>query len=170
MFQIYINIYQHISANIPNIYQPYSSSIYQPYPQAPQARLAREMVTSWTVKHPTKTRHFYSELHQNGWFHKSQFLVTPVLQPLKNPFNHYSCLKCHGHLIFTDRIHPVTPSYAFRATPPAARSVFDWSELMDSTSAWAGREWFVVRKAEVRLAEAESLTGMGRERGIYVIS
>jgi hypothetical protein len=41
---------------------------------------------------------------------------------------------------------------------------------MDSTSAWAGREWFVVRKAEVRLAEAESLTGMGREQGIYVIS
>ncbi|CAL1172732.1 unnamed protein product [Cladocopium goreaui] len=34
-------------------------------------------------------------------------------------------------------------------------SVFDWSELMDSTSAWAGREWFVVRKAEVRLAEAD---------------
>jgi len=36
-------------------------------------------------------------------------------------------------------------------------SVFDWSELMDSTSAWAGREWFVVRKAEVRLAEDKTL-------------
>jgi len=36
-------------------------------------------------------------------------------------------------------------------------SVFDWSEVMDSTSAWAGREWFVVRKAEVRLAEDKTL-------------
>ena len=38
----------------------------------------------------------------------------------------------------------------------SARSVFDWSELMDSTSAWAGREWFVVRKAEVRLSEVRA--------------
>eukprot|EP00913_Durusdinium_trenchii_P021708 g20398.t1 len=37
------------------------------------------------------------------------------------------------------------------------RSVFDWSEMMDSTSAWAGREWFVVRKAEVRLSEDKTL-------------
>jgi len=36
-------------------------------------------------------------------------------------------------------------------------SVFDWSELMDSSSAWAGREWFVVRKAEVRLSEDKTL-------------
>ncbi|CAJ1440152.1 unnamed protein product, partial [Effrenium voratum] len=36
-------------------------------------------------------------------------------------------------------------------------SVFDWSELSDKDKAWAGREWFVVRKAEVRLAEDKTL-------------
>ena len=32
-------------------------------------------------------------------------------------------------------------------------SVFDWSEMQNVDRAWAGREWFVVRKAEVRIAE-----------------
>ncbi|CAJ1395203.1 unnamed protein product [Effrenium voratum] len=36
-------------------------------------------------------------------------------------------------------------------------SVFDWSELSDKDKAWAGREWFVVRKAEVRLASDKTL-------------
>eukprot|EP00438_Fugacium_kawagutii_P011226 Skav228656 [mRNA] locus=scaffold2369:149724:171604:+ [translate_table: standard] len=37
-------------------------------------------------------------------------------------------------------------------------SVFDWSEMtMKSNKGWAGREWFVVRKAEVRMAEDNTL-------------
>ena len=36
-------------------------------------------------------------------------------------------------------------------------SVFDWSEMKDKNKAWAGREWFVVRKAEVRMAEDNTL-------------
>ena len=36
-------------------------------------------------------------------------------------------------------------------------SVFDWSEMLNSDKAWAGREWFVVRKAEVRAAEDNTL-------------
>lgn len=36
-------------------------------------------------------------------------------------------------------------------------SVFDWSELSDKERTWAGREWFVVRKAEVRLAQDKTL-------------
>ena len=37
-------------------------------------------------------------------------------------------------------------------------SVFDWSEMtMKPDKAWAGREWFVVRKAEVRMAEDNTL-------------
>ena len=36
-------------------------------------------------------------------------------------------------------------------------SVFDWSELTDKERTWAGREWFVVRKAEVRLAQDKTL-------------
>ena len=43
---------------------------------------------------------------------------------------------------------------------------------MDSSSAWAGREWFVVRKAEVRLSEVRAVFpeatkrgGWNRERG-----
>jgi len=38
------------------------------------------------------------------------------------------------------------------------KSVFDWSELLDNhDKAWAGREWFVVNKAEVRLAEDKTI-------------
>eukprot|EP00438_Fugacium_kawagutii_P011224 Skav228654 [mRNA] locus=scaffold2369:123061:148536:+ [translate_table: standard] len=37
-------------------------------------------------------------------------------------------------------------------------SVFDWSEMtMKPNKGWAGREWFVVRKAEVRMAEDNTL-------------
>jgi len=36
-------------------------------------------------------------------------------------------------------------------------SVFDWSEMKERNKAWAGREWFVVRKAEVRTAEDNTL-------------
>ena len=36
-------------------------------------------------------------------------------------------------------------------------SVFDWSELTDKERTWAGREWFVVRKAEVRMAQDKTL-------------
>ena len=36
-------------------------------------------------------------------------------------------------------------------------SVFDWSEMHPTDKAWAGREWFVVRKAEVRLAADKTL-------------
>ncbi|CAJ1399897.1 unnamed protein product [Effrenium voratum] len=36
-------------------------------------------------------------------------------------------------------------------------SVFDWSEMQNVDRAWAGREWFVVRKAEVRIAEDRTL-------------
>ncbi|CAJ1440046.1 unnamed protein product [Effrenium voratum] len=37
-------------------------------------------------------------------------------------------------------------------------SVFDWSEMtMRKDKAWAGREWFVVRKAEVRMAQDNTL-------------
>ncbi|CAE7333337.1 ndor1 [Symbiodinium sp. CCMP2456] len=38
-------------------------------------------------------------------------------------------------------------------------SVFDWSELSDKDrdKAWAGREWYVVKKAEVRLAQDKTL-------------
>jgi len=36
-------------------------------------------------------------------------------------------------------------------------SVFDWSEMTDANKTWAGREWFVVKKAEVRLAEDKTL-------------
>jgi len=36
-------------------------------------------------------------------------------------------------------------------------SVFDWSETLEASRQWAGREWFVVRKAEVRLAEDKTL-------------
>mmetsp|Transcript_46297 Transcript_46297/g.83480 ORF Transcript_46297/g.83480 Transcript_46297/m.83480 type:complete len:935 (-) Transcript_46297:14-2818(-) len=36
-------------------------------------------------------------------------------------------------------------------------SVFDWSEVQDAVRTWAGREWFVVKKAEVRLAEDKTL-------------
>ena len=36
-------------------------------------------------------------------------------------------------------------------------SVFDWSEMHNSDKAWAGREWFVVRKAEVRAAADNTL-------------
>lgn len=36
-------------------------------------------------------------------------------------------------------------------------SVFDWSELTDGKKNWAGREWFVVKKAEMRLAEDKTL-------------
>ena len=36
-------------------------------------------------------------------------------------------------------------------------SVFDWSEMQGSDKAWAGREWFVVRKAEVRMAADKTL-------------
>ena len=32
-------------------------------------------------------------------------------------------------------------------------SVFDLSEMQGSDKTWAGREWFVVKKAEVRMAE-----------------
>ncbi|CAJ1388163.1 unnamed protein product [Effrenium voratum] len=35
--------------------------------------------------------------------------------------------------------------------------VFDWSEVTDSNATWAGREWFVVKKAEVRMAEDKTL-------------
>eukprot|EP00930_Biecheleria_cincta_P060792 TRINITY_DN4638_c0_g4_i1.p1 TRINITY_DN4638_c0_g4~~TRINITY_DN4638_c0_g4_i1.p1 ORF type:complete len:962 (-),score=205.08 TRINITY_DN4638_c0_g4_i1:117-3002(-) len=45
-------------------------------------------------------------------------------------------------------------------TQPIAgmKSVFDWSELMDRhDKEWAGREWFVVNKAEVRLAEDKTI-------------
>ena len=44
-------------------------------------------------------------------------------------------------------------SRCLKSTSEALRSVFDWSEMMDASAAWAGREWYVVRKAEVRLAE-----------------
>mmetsp|Transcript_45441 Transcript_45441/g.81761 ORF Transcript_45441/g.81761 Transcript_45441/m.81761 type:complete len:902 (+) Transcript_45441:67-2772(+) len=36
-------------------------------------------------------------------------------------------------------------------------SVFDWSELEASDRQWAGREWFVVKKAEVHLAQDNTL-------------
>jgi len=36
-------------------------------------------------------------------------------------------------------------------------SVFDWSEMTDANKTWAGREWFVVKKAEIRLAEDKTL-------------
>ena len=37
-------------------------------------------------------------------------------------------------------------------------SVFDWSEMtMKPNKGWAGREWFVVRKAEVRMSEDNTL-------------
>eukprot|EP00930_Biecheleria_cincta_P003657 TRINITY_DN104585_c0_g1_i1.p1 TRINITY_DN104585_c0_g1~~TRINITY_DN104585_c0_g1_i1.p1 ORF type:complete len:1011 (-),score=231.74 TRINITY_DN104585_c0_g1_i1:65-3046(-) len=36
-------------------------------------------------------------------------------------------------------------------------SVFDLSEIQNSDKTWAGREWFVVKKAEVRMAEDKTL-------------
>lgn len=36
-------------------------------------------------------------------------------------------------------------------------SVFDLSEMQGSDRSWAGREWFVVKKAEVRMAEDKTL-------------
>jgi len=36
-------------------------------------------------------------------------------------------------------------------------SVFDWSELEASDRQWAGREWFVVKKAEVHIAQDNTL-------------
>jgi len=36
-------------------------------------------------------------------------------------------------------------------------SVFDWSEIGDRDKTWSGREWFVVKKAEVRMAEDKTL-------------
>eukprot|EP00439_Symbiodinium_sp_Y106_P086985 s383_g37.t2 len=36
-------------------------------------------------------------------------------------------------------------------------SVFDWSEMGDKEKTWSGREWFVVKKAEVRMAEDQTL-------------
>ncbi|CAK9021962.1 unnamed protein product [Durusdinium trenchii] len=36
-------------------------------------------------------------------------------------------------------------------------SVFDFSEMTGKENQWAGREWFVVRKAEVRMAEDKTL-------------
>ncbi|CAE6924796.1 unnamed protein product [Symbiodinium sp. CCMP2592] len=36
-------------------------------------------------------------------------------------------------------------------------SVFDWSEMGDKDKTWSGREWFVVKKAEVRMAEDRTL-------------
>eukprot|EP00930_Biecheleria_cincta_P060794 TRINITY_DN4638_c0_g6_i1.p1 TRINITY_DN4638_c0_g6~~TRINITY_DN4638_c0_g6_i1.p1 ORF type:complete len:952 (-),score=197.30 TRINITY_DN4638_c0_g6_i1:126-2927(-) len=36
-------------------------------------------------------------------------------------------------------------------------SVFDWSEMIDNDKEWAGREWFVVKKAEIRVAEDKTL-------------
>ncbi|CAJ1399899.1 unnamed protein product [Effrenium voratum] len=36
-------------------------------------------------------------------------------------------------------------------------SVFDWSELSGNKEDWAGREWFVVRKAEVRMSLDQTL-------------
>jgi len=36
-------------------------------------------------------------------------------------------------------------------------SVFDWSEVLEMHHQWTGREWFVVKKAEVRLAEDKTL-------------
>lgn len=45
-------------------------------------------------------------------------------------------------------------------TQPIAgmKSVFDWSELLDKLDkGWSGREWFVVNKAEVRLAEDKTI-------------
>ena len=37
-------------------------------------------------------------------------------------------------------------------------SVFDWSEMtMKPNKGWAGREWFVVRKAEVRMSGDNTL-------------
>eukprot|EP00931_Biecheleriopsis_adriatica_P086789 TRINITY_DN6137_c0_g1_i1.p1 TRINITY_DN6137_c0_g1~~TRINITY_DN6137_c0_g1_i1.p1 ORF type:complete len:1079 (+),score=262.27 TRINITY_DN6137_c0_g1_i1:107-3238(+) len=36
-------------------------------------------------------------------------------------------------------------------------SVFDWSETLDLQRQWSGREWFVVKKAEVRMAEDNTL-------------
>lgn len=37
---------------------------------------------------------------------------------------------------------------------------------MDSTSAWAGREWFVVRKAEVRLSEVRAVFPKQQKGGL----
>ncbi|CAJ1416004.1 unnamed protein product [Effrenium voratum] len=36
-------------------------------------------------------------------------------------------------------------------------SVFDWSEMSGRDKTWAGREWFVVKKAEVRAADDNTL-------------
>eukprot|EP00930_Biecheleria_cincta_P060793 TRINITY_DN4638_c0_g5_i1.p1 TRINITY_DN4638_c0_g5~~TRINITY_DN4638_c0_g5_i1.p1 ORF type:complete len:990 (-),score=227.90 TRINITY_DN4638_c0_g5_i1:39-2951(-) len=36
-------------------------------------------------------------------------------------------------------------------------SVFDWSEQQDKFEKWAAREWFVVKKAEVRMAQDKTL-------------
>mmetsp|Transcript_58316 Transcript_58316/g.138812 ORF Transcript_58316/g.138812 Transcript_58316/m.138812 type:complete len:935 (+) Transcript_58316:99-2903(+) len=36
-------------------------------------------------------------------------------------------------------------------------SVFDYSEMTGKENSWAGREWFVVKKAEVRMAEDNTL-------------
>jgi len=36
-------------------------------------------------------------------------------------------------------------------------SVFDWSEMKDSDPSWCGREWFVVKRAEVRVAQDMTL-------------
>jgi len=36
-------------------------------------------------------------------------------------------------------------------------SVFDWSEMKDKDKSWAGREWYVVKKAEIRMAEDNTL-------------
>ncbi|CAE7499920.1 unnamed protein product, partial [Symbiodinium pilosum] len=36
-------------------------------------------------------------------------------------------------------------------------SVFDWSEMKDKDKSWAGREWFVVKKAEIRMSEDNAL-------------
>ena len=60
--------------------------------------------------------------------------------------------------------HPPSTGTSNHATP--SRSVFDWSELMDSSSAWAGREWFVVRKAEVRLSEVRAVFPEATKRGV----
>eukprot|EP00440_Ansanella_granifera_P051448 gb/GFBE01055774.1/.p1 GENE.gb/GFBE01055774.1/~~gb/GFBE01055774.1/.p1 ORF type:complete len:1053 (+),score=292.89 gb/GFBE01055774.1/:1-3159(+) len=44
-------------------------------------------------------------------------------------------------------------------TMPVAgmQSVFDWTEMENSTKQWAGREWFVVKKAEIRMAADKTL-------------
>ena len=44
-----------------------------------------------------------------------------------------------------------------RAEVVGMLSVFDWSEMKDKDKSWAGREWFVVKKAEIRMSEDNAL-------------